>query len=968
MNSALVIPFSAFEKLRAQVVWHPLVTKEPGRQAERHELAYVGYIKTQYGLSEGPYFVLQFKFDKASNSIEIVLLANINKDRKLSKTVRIELQRIELMKSVLCDTLAFITGRYKFNRQELHNQLGKFFKDRIQYIDKAFADFIEEDIDIEIDIEKDNDFLAAQKYGLEKQSDYGSWYSQSLPEPEAWQNYIGTSAVDVSQIASTVGGNAVNKAVEMVNDFQPDLLRNIAVIFDFSNMGAYGVYVPELDAAIKNEKIKSMLERDGLNVEDVSENQFTAYSPDVDPEEVQSRINAYQNEIRGSGGSIFGINMYRTYQSALDDMQKGNLEQNDMEDLLTLHIGATMVHEAVHAGGATSEGPSEQSEMQFMDWAVDRINQGRQKDQEPLLQVTPRSAVSTGWYREAISKKAQYGAQFSIQQRDLFPGGLSGSFPPWAALFWDLEATHIESMLGVHRQNDNKPNTIEKRLRLRDANRIPDGIKKDEHLEDALEKDRNEYEAYKHTEELIEERRTTPLAFTVREASNKDSMVKVATFFGWMNNLDLPMRERVDEYDEGTGWLAFDWDYIRKQFRYNPEYDDKGFGFRWLEPRYLPELWDRMIAKRPSSFINPAQRFGESNSEDVQIAQKDMMLLVGTLEYAANLIKQKRIHGTRFLLSHDLVDDVIHYCGAFDELRAQPMIPVGTKLIPVWLVNMSIPEDQVMNAERYVNGQDEFEDIFDYLCGYSSIKKEVIETIIDKAKDLCVQYGIDDLFLVGGFPRALVMNESWKNIRDLDFSSAWPDQCLKLGELLAEKLGAENVKLYHRTLTLSWEWMGVKCDFRGKIHGYGHEHTRRLLRENGIKTTPLNLDIYSRDLTINMLVYNISDGKVYDVTKESVEDIEMEVVRTIFTPAEVVQLSPLTILRAIKYALRYDFDIELHLSEAMKEHVGLLFNGKYCDERLRAGLDDILKESKVDGKQMIEYYGLEKLYELIEKD
>jgi len=56
-------------------------------------------------------------------------------------------------------------------------------------------------------------------------------------------------------------------------------------------------------------------------------------------------------------------------------------------------------------------------------------------------------------------------------------------------------------------------------------------------------------------------------------------------------NLDVPMFERVFEYDEGDDWLKDREKAISDQPRYNPEYDSYGFYLKFLEPRNVPYDW-----------------------------------------------------------------------------------------------------------------------------------------------------------------------------------------------------------------------------------------------------------------------------------------------------------------------------------------------------------------------------------------
>lgn len=961
-NKGAVIPFAAFESVRPHVIWRPMIVKKPYQNAEQHELSYVGFLDTAYGVTKVPYFLMVFVFNAENMSVDVSLYANLSKDAAMRNQSLIEKKQFSASRLEDVQQAATqIMERYNIHIGAIVDKIAEAFHMMVQDVQKVVRDIqTSQEPQEPWQPPEDINLYASGESILMKQADYSSWYAGQLPSTEFWQQYIGTSSVDTSQIASRAGGNVVSQAVNMVNSFNPNLLRNVAVIFDFSNAGAYGVYVPELDEAIKQEKVKSLLKQEGLTVEDLPNKQgFAAYSNELPPDDIQKKIDQHENEIKNIGGTIFGLNMNKVYEAATRDIAQGHLTQDDLQDVLTLHVGATMVHEAVHAAGSQSEGPSENAELQFMQSAANIINQKRTQQNKAPLQITPhRSGSASGWYKAAMKKEAQYGAQFLLQTNPAFTDS-SGGMPPWAGMLWDAGVGPIESMLGLKHQNQ-KGEALEKQLRKKDAKQIPSGIEHEEHIEDALQKDRSSLDGYKLTEELLDDRRPKPLAFMVKGAAN--GMTKLATFFGWMNNLDLPMRERMDEYDEGNGFLAFDWDAIRKQFRYNPEYDDNGFGLRWLEPRFQPELWDQMLADRPGTFTSPARRFGAK--QEANEAQTHLMLLLASLDRAKSLVGEKKILGTRFIVSDDLAPYVSKYLSG-DSTKTVALEKTTDGLIPIWLVHPSINEGQVANAEKYVAGAKEHESDFDSVAGISSIRKQTIEIIIDTAREIAKKYGISDVFIVGGFPRALVMKESWKNIRDLDFSSAWPDECLKLGELLAAELKAENIELFHRTMTLSWEWAGVKCDFRGHMMGATPMGIRALMREHNIPTTPVHLDIYARDFTMNMMMYSIYDGKIYDVTKKAVADIRSRVINTIFDPTAVLPLNPIIILRALKYAVRYGFSIDEDLSRSMKATAQLLFDGRYSDERLQIGFQDILKESlREEGEKLVDMYGLQRLREL----
>jgi hypothetical protein len=808
-------------------------------------------------------------------------------------------------------------------------------------------------------LDTDDEVKTSKSAPKNKRHAQSEWYPGATPDPKKIEQYLGSPNVDATQIKSVFIG--VDDAVSLVNRFDSSLLLNIGLIFNFSNQGAYGVYLPMLDDKIKREKIKSVLKQDGCKIEDKSDGSFLAYSETKSQEEIQKQIDTMYAKLNQEGGHVFGINMNKVLMASKADSNAMNLiNQEDINDIITLHLGATIVHEAIHAKGSTSEGPSEQAEHSFFTWALPIINQKRLDKHEstgninefsPLI-VTPyrRGASSNCWYKKAqhsFPTGAQFGANIpeAFKQVSDFDYGL---------MFGNMGKAPIETMLEVKRDQIDSPTRefpLEKKMNLSNIEKAAIKIDKEDFITEVLlEKDRKEYDGYNSIERLLENRRPKPIILP--KASSNNRIKKVATLFGWMSNLDLTMRERIIPGEESDDFLNFDWDEVKKLPRYN--YD--GQMYYYCEPRFEPELFDQMISNRPTSFINPAKRFAQKKDPNYDI-------ILNVLNIIENKIKTNKVRGTRLLCSEDIFPFIKSFYRSDEYIKV-----VSTKkdsfgkhddVLTVWIYRDSIPKDKIELAEDYVSGIDkskEAKDIFDFLMGSNFLKKDIIKTILSMAKNICEQYKIEDVFVVGGFPRSIAIKESWDNIHDLDFASAWPDQCIKLGGMLADTLKVGNTSLFHRTMTLSWEWMGIKCDFKGNFNPM---EIRNLLRKNNIKTTPLNMDIYDRDFTINMLIYDVNKEIIYDVCKQSIKDIKNKEIKTYFAETEtIVKNNPIIILRALKYMIRYGFHPDLRLDRAMRDNKDLLFNGKYSKERIGIGFLELISENIDSAKKLIDEYGL----------
>lgn len=107
--------------------------------------------------------------------------------------------------------------------------------------------------------------------------------------------------------------------------------------------------------------------------------------------------------------------------------------------------------------------------------------------------------------------------------------------------------------------------------------------------------------------------------------------------------------------------------------------------------------------------------------------------------------------------------------------------------------------------------------------------------------------------------------------------------------------------------------------------------------DNITYSTEAKEDVVRRDFTINGLVYNKYEG-IVDLVG-GLEDIENGVIRAIGDPKERFKEDNLRILRAIRFALRYGFNIEEHTLQAMGPFID---NLKVSKERIYKELKEIL--------------------------
>ncbi|KAJ7456510.1 hypothetical protein FB451DRAFT_1407208 [Mycena latifolia] len=82
--------------------------------------------------------------------------------------------------------------------------------------------------------------------------------------------------------------------------------------------------------------------------------------------------------------------------------------------------------------------------------------------------------------------------------------------------------------------------------------------------------------------------------------------------------------------------------------------------------------------------------------------------------------------------------------------------------------------------------------------------------------------------------------------------------------------------------------------------------------------TPLQ-DALRRDITINALFYNIHTRTIEDCTEKGIDDLKSGTIRTPLPPRETFLDDPLRILRSLRFASRFGFEIVPELAEAVQD-------------------------------------------------
>lgn len=114
-------------------------------------------------------------------------------------------------------------------------------------------------------------------------------------------------------------------------------------------------------------------------------------------------------------------------------------------------------------------------------------------------------------------------------------------------------------------------------------------------------------------------------------------------------------------------------------------------------------------------------------------------------------------------------------------------------------------------------------------------------------------------------------------------------------------------------------------------------------RKPEVEAATLLDDVMRRDFTINTLLENLHTGEALDLTGQGYADIEAGIIRTPTEPQTTFYDDPLRMLRAIRFAVRFGFEIEPSTYEAIlrdAERLNIISKERIRDEFAKIILSD----------------------------
>lgn len=193
-----------------------------------------------------------------------------------------------------------------------------------------------------------------------------------------------------------------------------------------------------------------------------------------------------------------------------------------------------------------------------------------------------------------------------------------------------------------------------------------------------------------------------------------------------------------------------------------------------------------------------------------------------------------------------------------------------------------------------------------------------IDEVLSKVQTVADTRGLSQPFLVGGVPRDRMLGKGGKiaEIKDVDITTGDGD-APALAEFVSKAFPDSHYRTYddgHSSVNI----YGLHMDFSSNFIAPGVKD--ELKRMNISNVDSMKLELYSRDFTMNTLLESLDFTSFYDITGEGINDIQAGLIKCPINPSITISVDPRRILRAIRFAIKYDFKIDDELKSAIRAH------------------------------------------------
>ena len=235
------------------------------------------------------------------------------------------------------------------------------------------------------------------------------------------------------------------------------------------------------------------------------------------------------------------------------------------------------------------------------------------------------------------------------------------------------------------------------------------------------------------------------------------------------------------------------------------------------------------------------------------------------------------------------------------------------------------------------------------MIDFPDIIREDLNNVNSVAKELQMK-----LYVVGGFPRDLVFGIGIDEDTDLDLTEAYGN-AFDLSFFVSAKYNLADPKIYNSTGTaLLIANSGRQMEFHNSF--FNVPHIIDQLFSMKIKPTPLNKDVYSRDYTINTLLFDPTTEEIHDITKMGIHDIENRILRTPLPPSKTLSLNPLNILRGIRFIIQFGLTPAPEYEKEVVNHIQPLIDFLIKNPTSKSAQNTVTKTFRANPQKAIEEY------------
>ncbi len=221
---------------------------------------------------------------------------------------------------------------------------------------------------------------------------------------------------------------------------------------------------------------------------------------------------------------------------------------------------------------------------------------------------------------------------------------------------------------------------------------------------------------------------------------------------------------------------------------------------------------------------------------------------------------------------------------------------------------------------------------------------EDLKLVSQVSKELGMKF-----YVVGGLPRDIISGKGVDDNTDLDITEE-NGNAFDLAFFVASKFKLPEPTVYENSGTAMVKMPnGRIVEFHNAYHNVTHIIDQ--LYKIKIEPTSINKDVYSRDFTINTLLYDIESNNILDITKFGVSDIKNKILRTPIDPMKSLGIDPKRVLRGIRFKIEMGLKPTEEYIEAEKYFIPTLANFMIIHPNSQMLIDTVKKAFEANKEQ-----------------